>query len=260
MSDEPQDKASEWGTVFSLGRERSLKGMENSRSTAWSEKDEAEYLERVRVKAEQIAAGLIAEARTQAGQIMEEARREGYEAGLNDAQAELESFRSEMAESVAGVLGAIEGQCSHIFEQWREDLVGVVKLAVERITAVELAERRRDVLEGLLLEAVSLLEKRRELIIRINPADEPVVEDIIKITRDRFDDVKSWRVRGDADIAPGGMVVESESSLAEGRIESRIAAVEQVLSRLTLPDQLEPETLSESEPAPGEPGPRPQGA
>ena len=258
MSDETKGKPLEWGTVFSLGRERSLKGMENSRSTAWSEKDEAEYLERVRAKAEQIAAGLITEARTQAGQIMEEARREGYEAGLNDAQAELEAFRAEMAESVSGVLGAIEGQCSHIFEQWREDLVGVVKLAVERITAIELAERRREVLEGLLLEAVGLLEKRRELVIRVNPSDEPVIEDIIKVTRDRFDDVKSWRVKGDADISPGGMVVESESSLAEGRVESRIAAVEQVLSRLTLPDQLEPEAVSES--APGEPGPRPQGA
>jgi hypothetical protein len=32
------------------------------------------------------------------------------------------------------------------------------------------------------------------------------------------------------------MVVESESSLAEGRLESRRAAVEEILSRLTLSD------------------------
>jgi flagellar assembly protein FliH len=123
--------------------------------------------------------------------------------------------------------------------------VGVARLAVERVTAIELSERRGSVLEGLLLEAVALLEKRRELVIRVNPEDEPVIEDIIKTTRERFDDVHSWRVKADASITPGGMEVESESSLAEGRVESRIAAVDQILASLTLPGQLEPEHESE---------------
>jgi flagellar assembly protein FliH len=239
-----------------LGREQSLKHFDQSRSTAWSEKDEAEYLERVKVKAEQMDEVIIAEAKTQAEQIREQARQEGYTSGLAEAQGELDAFRAAMADSVSAVLSAIEGQCSHIFEQWREDIVGVARLAVERITAVELSERRRDVLEGLLLEAVALLEKRRELTIRVNPEDEPVIEDIIKITKERFDDVRSWRVKSDASITPGGLVVESESSLAEGRVESRIAAVDQILSHLTLPDQLEPEhesehALSDPEVAPG---------
>ena len=241
MSEENKPGSSEWGTVFSLGREQSLKGFDQSRSTTWTEKDEAEYLERVRAKAEQIAAGMIAEAKNQAEQIREEARQDGYAKGLAEAQGELEAFRAAMADSVSAVLGAIEGQCFHIFAQWREDIVAVARLAVERITAVELSERRREVLEGLLLEAVALLEKRRELVIRVNPEDEPVIEDIIKITRERFEDVRSWRVKADAAITPGGMVVESESSLAEGRVESRIAAVDQILASLTLPDQLEPE-------------------
>jgi len=228
-----------------MGREQTLKGFDQSRSTTWTEKDEVEYLERVRVKAEQIAAGLITEAKDQAEQIREEARQDGYAKGLAEAQSELEAFRAAMADSVSAVLSAIEGQCSHIFAQWREDVVGVAKLAVERITAVELSERRREVLEGLLLEAVALLEKRRELVIRVNPDDEPVIEDIIKITRERFDDVRSWRVKADASISPGGMVVESESSLAEGRVESRIAAVDQILASLTLPEKLEPEHESE---------------
>jgi len=195
-----------------------------------------------------MAAGIISEAKTQAEQIREQARQEGYASGLDDAQGELEAFRAAMTDSVSSVLNAIEGQCSHIFAQWREDIIGVARLAVERITAVELSERRREVLEGLLLETIALLEKRRELTIRVNPEDEPVIEDIIKMTKERFDDVRSWRVRGDASITPGGLVVESESSLAEGRLESRIAAVDQVLSHLTLPDQLESEHESEHVP------------
>jgi len=247
LSKEGGGSSPEWGTIFSLGREHSLKGIEHSRSVAWTEKDEAAYLVRVRSKAEQMAAEIVAKAKAQAEQIQEQARQDGYTAGLAEAQAELDSVRATMADSVSAVLGAIEGQCSHIFAQWREDIVGMAKLAVERITAVELSERRRDVLEGLLQEAVALLEKRRELVIRVNPEDAPALEEIIKLTKERFDDVRSWRVKADASITPGGMLVESESSLAEGRLESRIAAVEHIFSLLTLPDQLEAESEFEQE-------------
>lgn len=236
MSDERKNADGVWGTVFARGGEHSIGGLENARSTAWTEKDEAEYLQRVKGKAEQMAAGLIAAARGEADQIRDEARKEGYEAGLRDAQEELENFRAGMTETVQSVLGAIEGQCSHIFEQWREDLVAVTRLAVERVTGLELSERRQESLEALLVEAVGLLEKRRELVIRVNPEDEPLVADIVEQTKERFADVRSWRTKADPEISPGGIVVESESSLAEGRLESRIAAVDEVLRRLSLPE------------------------
>jgi flagellar assembly protein FliH len=222
-----------WGTIFSRGRERLLSGLEH-RSTAWTAADENAYLNRVKEKAEQLAAGIIAEAQAEAQRLHKEAREEGYRVGMENARSELDSFRSGMAESVSSVLGAIEGQCSHIFDQWRDDLVHVARLAVEKITAIQLSAERRAVLESLLIESVSLLEKRREILIRVHPDDEAVVSDILSVTQARHPDVKSWRVRADAGISAGGMVVESESSLAEGRLESRRAAVEEILGRLTL--------------------------
>lgn len=225
-----------WGTVFSRSGEHTLGGLENPQAKAWTPGDEAAYLNRVKEKAEQMAVGIISEARTEAEHIRESARKEGFDAGMGDAQAELDHFRAGMTESVSAVLGAIEGQCSHIFEQWRDDLIGVARLAVEKITGLELSSERQPILESLLVEAVSVLEKRREIVIRVNPEDEPVLSDILGMTQARFPDVKSWRVKADAEISPGGMVVESESSLAEGRLESRRAAVEEVLSRLVLSD------------------------
>ncbi len=240
MSDDLKTPPSAWGTIFTQHGERTLGGVEHARTASWNEKDEADYLARVKQKAAEAGARLIAEAKAEADAIRQHAREEGYNAGLAEAQSELDAFRHGMTESVSAVLGAIEGQCSHIFEQWREELVGVVRLAVQRLAAVELAEQRDKVLESLLVEAVGLLEKRRELVIRVNPEDEPVISDIVGFTQERFPDVKSWRVRADAEISPGGMVVESESSLAEGRIESRMAAVDEVLRQLTLPDKTDP--------------------
>ncbi|MDL2316016.1 hypothetical protein LJC59_02925 [Desulfovibrio sp. OttesenSCG-928-A18] len=229
-------EARAWGTIFAGGREHSLGGIEHARSTAWTPADEAAYLDRVRQKAGRMAEDILAQAGKEAEAIRERAREQGYNAGIEDAGQEIDQFRAGMAEAVSAVLGAIEGQCSNIFRQWREDLLAVARLSVERVTGLELSERRGEMLRVLLSEAVSMLEKRRELVIRVNPEDEPMLEDIIGLTRERFPDVGMWRVRGDASISPGGMVVESESSLAEGRLESRIVAVQAVLESLSLPE------------------------
>jgi flagellar assembly protein FliH len=230
------DSPSSWGTIFSGGRERSLLGVERARSTAWTQADEDNYLERIREKAALMAADLLAEAGREAETMRENARREGHAKGMAEAQAELEAFRNGLAESVSALLSAIEGRSGEIFGQWREDLLAVARLAVEKITALEISRQGAAMLEALLVQAVGLLESRRSLVIRVNPQDEPVIADIIAAAQGRFPDVLSWRVKADASVSPGGLVAESESSLAEGRLESRRAAVEEVLARLTLPE------------------------
>ncbi len=235
LSDPKASDSSSWGTIYGPGGEHSLSAVERSRSTAWNEGDEAAYMARVKEKAEALAREILAKASAEAGGIREQARQEGYTKGLEEAGAELESFRAGMADSVAAVLSAIEGQCSAIFADWREDLTALVRLCVEKIVARELPEDRAKTFETLLPEAVSALEKRRELVIRVHPEDEPVIADIINLTKERYADVASWRVRADASLTPGGLVVESESSLADGRVESRAAAVNHILAGLGLP-------------------------
>lgn len=231
-----------WGTIYSQGREHSLGNIEHARSTAWTPEDEAAYLARVRERAGQMATQLLADARREAEAIKKKAREEGYAMGLENARAELEEFRSGMGEAVSAVLGAIEGQCSQIFQDWREDVVAVARLCVEKISAVELSENRQAVLDALLSESVAVLEQRKRLVIRVNPEDEAMLSDIVGLAQERFPDVQAWRVKGDPSISPGGMVVESESSLAEGRLESRIAAVDGILANLALVDGAMPET------------------
>lgn len=230
-----------WGTIYSQGREHSLHNLEHSRSSAWTPADEEHYLARVRERAGQMATKLLADARREAENIRRTAREEGYAEGLEHSRAELEEFRSGMGEAVSAVLGAIEGQCSNVFQQWREDIIALARLCVEKVTSVELSENRRAMLESLLTESVAILEKRRQLVIRVNPEDEAMLSDIVGLAQEHFPDVNVWRVKADSGISPGGMVVESESSLAEGRVESRIAAVQGILDNLVLNDGTLPE-------------------
>lgn len=231
-----------WGTIFSEGREVALGGIEQQRSTYWDEKDEVAYLARVKERAVSVAASILEEAKDEAGQIRKRAHEEGYEAGLKAAEEELTEFRTSVADSVAGILRTIEEQRGHIFDDWRADIVAVVKLAVEKIACRELAEDRAKLLENLLISSVTLLEDRRELIMRVHPSDEALLADVLGLAKDKFADVHSWRIKTDSSITPGGMVLETTSSLAESRVEARQKAVMEMLTALSL------EVIYESKP------------
>ena len=230
-----------WGTIYSQGREHSLNNIEQGRSTAWSPADEENYLARVRHRASEMAARILTDAKKEAENIKQAAYGEGYAEGIENAKAELDDFRSGMGEAVSAVLGAIEGQCSQIFQDWRDDILALASLCVEKVTAAELSENPKAVLDGLPGESVAQLEQRKPLVMRVGREDEAVLSDIVGLAQGRCPDVKSGRVKGDGTISPGGMVVESESSLAEGRVESRMAAVDAILQNLVLTDSSMPE-------------------
>ncbi len=232
---DPSRQNRPWGRVFIGLTETNLAGVEAARDAHWSEKDEADYLERVKSKAQAKAKEILEAAAAEGGAIRAQAREEGYAKGLEDAQAELDEFRAGMADSVAAVLSAIEGQCSGIFDAWRTDLVEVLRLAVEKAVGIALGEERGAALEAVYVKAVQALAGRDNLVVKVNPEDEAVVADIIALTQARHQDITNWQVKADPTITPGGMVVESSSSLADSRVESRLAAVQEALAHLNLP-------------------------
>ena len=262
-----------WGTIFTPYGESTLHSFERAKSTNWSPAEVEAYLDRVKSKATEAASAIINEARAEAARlaaqadearaeaaallskaradavdIAENARatahEEGYAQGheeayaktLADADEELQVLRSNMADAVSGVLASIEGQCSHIFDVWREDLIAICRLSVEKMVPVLLAEERANLLASLFAQSVATLERHQRFIIRVNPEDEPVITDIVETTKSKYPEISIWQVQANPAIEPGGLVVESESSLAESRIASRKAAVDAVLDHLTLPD------------------------
>ncbi len=235
LSDE--SKPREWGSVFMGTTTVSVASVEGDKNQNWSPADESAYLERVRAKAVEKASAILEEAQRDAERIRQEAHEQGYAAGEAEAEAELAEFRSAMGDSVASVLHAIEGQCSSIFARWRAELVAVLQAAVEKGVGMGLSADTNALLESLYVQAVSALENRRNLVIRVNPEDEPAIADIVALTQTRYPDLKIWSVKGDPSINPGGLVVESEDSLADARVENRMALVEEVLRTLTIPGE-----------------------
>lgn len=237
MSSSDDGKNRIWGTVYMGGNTFSLGNVEGAPRQNWTEADEAAYLERVRQKAVDMASGIIEEARGEAAAIRENARNEGYDEGMVQAERELEEFQTAISGSVSGVLAAIEGQCSAIFANWREDLVTLLRLAVEKAVGMPLVDDKAKLIEEVYLQSVAALENRRNLVIRVNPEDEPAIADIVAMTQARFPDLKAWSVKGEPSVTPGGLVVESDDSLADNRVEKRAALVNEVLKGLSLPQE-----------------------
>ena len=235
MSSSDSASPREWGTVYMGLNTVSVTALEGEQRQMWTETDEAAYLDRVRAKATEKAVEILADAQRQADALRQSAQEEGYAAGMAEAETELEQFRGAMADSVSGVLSAIEGQCSSIFERWRGELVSLLRLAVEKGVGLALAEDRAALLETLYTQSVAALENRRNLVIRVNPDDEPVIADIVALTQAKYPDLKAWNVKADSAITPGGLLVESEDSLVDNQAENRMALVNDVLAKLTLP-------------------------
>ena len=229
------DDDRKWGTVYIGGTALSLDKIEGDKSRNWTEADEVVYLERVRKKAAERASELVEDAKKEALSIREQARQEGYNEGMAQAEQEIEEFQSAVSGSVSAVLTAIEGQCSSIFASWRDELVTLLRLAAEKSVGMPLVDDKAKLLTEVYVQSVAALENRRSLVIRVNPEDEPAVADIVTITQTRFPDLKAWSVKGDPAITPGGLVVESEDSLADNRVEKRAALVSEILKNLTLP-------------------------
>ena len=237
MSLSDDGKPRTWGTVYMGGGAFSLDSVEGAKSQNWTEADEAAYLERVRQKAVGMATDIVDQARREAEDLRAQARDAGYNEGMAQAEQEIEDFQNAVGGSVQAVLAAIEGQCSSIFANWRDDLVVLLRIAAEKAVGMPLVDDKARLLEEVYTQAVAALENRRNLVIRVNPEDEPAIADIVALTQARFTDLKAWSVKSDPKIQPGGLIVESDDSLADNRMEKRAALVAEVLKSLTLPQE-----------------------
>lgn len=229
------DKKPRWGTVYMGTTTVSLDSVEGDKNQNWTDEDEARYLERVRVKATEMAAKIVEDAKAEADSIRQAAHEEGYSSGMAQAEQEIQEFQTAIGGSVSAVLSSIEAQCGSIYAQWRDELVTLLRVAAEKAIGMHLADDKAKLLEEVYTQAVAALENRRNLVIRVNPEDEPAIGDIVVMTQGRFPDLKAWSVKADAAISPGGLVVESEDSLADNRVEKRAELVNEVLKNLSLP-------------------------
>ncbi|MBQ7738631.1 MAG: flagellar assembly protein FliH [Desulfovibrionaceae bacterium] len=167
--------------------------------------------------------------------IKAQAHDEGYQAGMDQAGQELREFRADLGSEMAQVLRHIAGEISSITQFWREDLAELVRQAVVSGTGWVLDQNYEVVLKSLVLQAITLLEEREVVTLRVNPEDEAIVSDLFRAAREKAPELKQWIVNGDDSIERGGLVAESGSGSVDLKRQNFRNLVNDILEHLTLP-------------------------
>lgn len=239
-SNAPADQNARTGKVIMGGVVRNLAGApespEQRQRSIWDEAAEAEYLARVKARAADKAREMLLAAREEAAELRRQAADEGYEEGVRQAQDELVQAHQEMAESLASSLAAVSEGSIAIWRAYREELVLLVQLAVEKIIGITLDASRREVIQALLDEAAARLEASQGLVLRVHPEDKETLESILEAFADRYHTLRNWRVEGDGSMTPGGLKVESSLGMVDNSLQSRRQVVQDVLDSLELPE------------------------
>lgn len=159
----------------------------------------------------------------------------GFEHGMSLAHEELARARTELGGALAWLLHAFTGASSQIFDAWRQELVALLKVCVEKGTALVLEERHAAMLERLFVDAARRMEQQTSLTVRVHPDAEAFVSDMLLAAQEHVPRLEQWLVVGDASIQ-GGLVVESPSGAVDSRQVLRNELVDNILRHLTLPE------------------------
>lgn len=221
--------------------EMTIQKLEGKRRLQWDESTNEEYLERVKAKAKEKAKEIMMMAELEAEALRATARHEGYEEGLAQAQADLDAHTQAMSTEVENILSQIGAQGTTIFNERREDIMALIRLAVEKTLNIELEESRLESLQALMAEALERIESQRQILVKCCPEDAPDLEAFIATIQERNPKLEYWTVKGDPALQPGGIVVES----ADGKVDNTIAGrwkgvepiFEQLTKQLTAPDE-----------------------
>jgi Flagellar biosynthesis/type III secretory pathway protein len=210
----------------------SIQELEGKRHLIWDDSTNEEYLARVQHLAKEKAKEIIMLAELEAEGLRATARHDGYQEGLVQAQAELDQHTQAMSAEVETLLSQLGAQGATIFESRREDIMALIRLAVEKTLKVEISENRKASLESLMQEALDRLESQRQLKIKCAAEDAEDLDAFLKIIQERNPSLKYWSVKGDPALAQGGVVVEAAEGKIDNSVATRWQGVEPILDQL----------------------------
>ena len=166
---------------------------------------------------------IIERAQKTAAGLLEEAKEQGRREGHDEAAARVE-------ESMALLNSAVKERKTIIKDAENELLRLALKIA-EQIIRSEVS-LHRDVSLNIVSEAIGRVSDREQIIVRVNRED----AEYLKRYKDRLagmlDGVKSFSILEDANVEPGGCIIETNLGFVDARISTKLKAIEEALLKV----------------------------
>lgn len=234
MSDKDQGKEKSRTRIFTTGSTLDYQDKPGGAGPRWKPEDEDTFLARVIEKATCAAREIIAKAMDEAAEIKQKARQEGYEDGMKDARVEIDKKIQTISESCGAKLQSINSERSKIFEERRQEIVALVKTAVEKTLHLVMDQEREKSLENLLAQALELIDTHNKLVIKVHPDDKDLAGELLNRAQARYPNLSNWTVKTDKSMQAGGVVVESEQGMVDNSGAARYQVIKDILDELTV--------------------------
>ncbi len=214
--------------------EMSVQDIEGKKKLIWDTSVDDEYMTRVRSKAQAMAKDILAKAMQEAETLKQQARQEGYDEGIAEAQQELDQHVVGISQTMEGLLASVAAQGGEVWNARRQDIVTLIRMAVNKALHVELNERREEVLGKLLDQAIERIETQRTLTLRVSPQDKELMDALLPQIQERNPAVKHWKVKADPSIEQGGAIIETDQGKVDNTVDARWKSVEPILEEMTV--------------------------
>ena len=185
-------------------------------------------LEKARAEAAQYRMDAVAQAEKEKEGIFEQARKQGYDAGLAKAQAEEENLRREYHNKMA----QLEEQYQQSFEEMEPLLVDTITGIYEHIFQVELGAHR-EILEHLISNTVHRLEGGHSFLIHVSKDDYSFVNMQKKqILNGAVSGADTVDVVEDMTLAKNQCMIETDSGIFDCGLDTQLSELRQKLMLL----------------------------
>ena len=164
---------------------------------------------------------LVSRAREEADGIRESAMKEGYQSGLEQAQADIEFFK----ESIADFMNSKQAVFDHI----APDILDISVDIARKIINKEIGQSP-EVLFNTVVDVLKTLSKEEtKVTLRVNPTEvNPTREAVSELINIAGIDTKVV-VLSDEDVSEGGCLVTTTNGIVDATVESRLGVILQVL-------------------------------
>lgn len=167
---------------------------------------------------------LISRAREEAAAIKDAAKKEGYQEGLDAAQAEI----NELREAIGNFLNAKQA----VFDSIAPDILEISLDIAKKIIKKESIEDSSIILENIKEILSGLSKEEKKISLKVNPAQCAMLKQEIPEVVTSMGFEASVSILPDENIMEGGCVVTTSNGVIDATIESQLSIISEVLKEV----------------------------
>ena len=167
---------------------------------------------------------LVSRAREEADSIREAARNEGYQAGLEQARAEIQQVR----ESFEMFMGAPQA----VYEQIAPDILQISVDIAQKIIKKEIEEDSQVLINTIVDVLKGLSKDENKISLRVNPVQADVVKQQVPEILNLAGLDAKVSVLADEEVTEGGCLVTTANGIVDATIETQLSVIYEALKEV----------------------------